>query len=434
MLRRLGKLLTLLLAGTLILAGSILLLILLVSFTSWPQWVYGCILVGGISLLLIPEVRASARAVGSMVVGLIVGLVSSLVIRAMFWIMIRSAKAESHDGIQLLSTEEDQAFFLKTHQALDLIKDKDPLNYRRAQCFLRFITDFGIGGHYDSAHKAFHVDMFLFKNESLEEYAAEIIHEAIHGRLDRCRIPHQREPARHESICQQVQVRFLKRIGQDELAHGVQLARDWWLPEALKGRVAAHIESQREQLSTKPGLLNRWSASFYGALASWNRKPPMNGEGAETILRTYKQGSLDVFEIDNNGDGKADTRVYVEGGAIRQSDSDSQGSGRWDYRGFYTDGRLTRCEWLSSDGAIEKLGYVKYLKQGTQSEIYWTNPNGQLESVAFCNGPPNAGESAVGYAAVDSMGVVTAAQGRTRYKMGEKVSIDLSQREPDPLS
>ncbi len=412
----------LLFIGLAILIGTIVLMMVLMSFTSWPYRTYamcGWLLITGLLAIVVPQVRTIVLKVVFMPIRLVIG--SPLFHRTLIALIMRNAKRETYENLQLLSyfsKAGDQTFFEKTRQALDFIKTNDSLNYRRVQRFLRLITDFGIGGHYDAHYHAFHVDRFRLQRETIECYASGIIHEAIHGRLEHCRISYRENAARHEYLCKKLQVRFLKKVGQDELAQTLQFARDWWLPESKR----RYMESLKGEVAKESWLAYR-ALEVGLAVQKLSGKPQASHR--EALVRTYKQGDCDVSEYDYNKDGKTDCWIYREGNTIRV-ERDLKASGKVDYRKFLEGGKETRFEWdEDGDSVMEKIGRVKYYKQDTESEIYSFTSNGSLYNVQY-----RVGRNVVGQAAI-SDGVVTNTQGRVRHNAGERISMNLSNGNPE---
>ena len=417
----------LLFIGLAILIGTIVLMMILMSFTSWPYWTYAAcgwvLIIIGLLAVVIPEVRKTVWNIVLTPLRLTIG--SPLLYRALVALMMRGAKRETYENLQLLcyfSKERDRTFFEKTRQALDFIKTHDVLNYGRVCQFLRLITNFGIGGHYDAHYQAFHVDRFRLQQETVESYASEMIHEAIHGRLRRCRIPYRGNAARHEHICKAVQIRFLRRVGQEELAQNLQFADNWWLPEPRRRSRDDYLKSLGVEVAKESGLVNRVVESGLGAMQKLIGGSKGNSE--EAFVRTYKQGNCDVFECDYNKDGKTDCWIYCEGNTIRV-EQDLKASGKIDRRTFVEGGKATRLEWdEDGDGVMERIGCVKYYKQDTESAIYWFTATGSLRNIQY-----RVGVNIVGQLTV-SEGVITNAEGHVPHNVGERISMSLSNWNP----
>jgi len=329
------------------------------------------------------------------------------------WAM-RGSLREIHDGIQLLSYRDDEDFINKTRAALNFIRSHDPLNYARIRRFLDMVTDLGFaGGYYDSDRRAYHADQFEARDESTVSYAAGIIHEAIHGRLERCRIPYRGNEARHENLCKQVQARFLDKVGEHRLANMVRSSEEWWLVEAVRSRRAAFLEHMRHHYRSEGGMHGFCLARFYGvALGKQNRESTLKP------LRQYKQNQFDALEFDCDRDGKADQWEYYEEGVLKMIELDSQRGGWVNQRTVYSNGELCRIENLKQDGTTEHLGFVKHSKQGTRKEIYWTTPEGHLTAIQLY-----IGTQLIGKAIVDDKGTVIETKGQPRYRVGQKVVI-----------
>lgn len=421
-------------------SGIVLLITAAVSNGSLPYATYTTIFLvsfGGPFVLLVPELRGATRNV---LLATIRVVFAPIIYRVAFAWIVRNAEQETYDNLRLLSLDKDQTFFAKTRQALDLIKTRDPLNYQRVRTFLRLITDFSYG-HYDIYHQAYHANRFELKEESLESYASGIIHEAIHGRLQRCRTPYRANTARHESICKQVQLRFLTRIGAHELAQSLRSTRDWWLPQAKKEKIAQYVQSAKKESLREGGIASHLAVGWLTAIQKFTGHAQADGE--PRVMRTYKEGNIDVSEVDYNGDGKTDGWIYAEGDTLLRCERDMNGDGQLDWWGSWegnqarieldtrgsgkidrrfvlTDGLLSRSEWdTNGDGAADKIGVVRYYKQQTESVIYWFTSTGDVFAIEY-----RAGDSVIGEAAVQG-GVVTNTTGRTRHKVGEKISETL---------
>ena len=275
---------------------------------------------------------------------------------------------EDQDGIRLLSHRYDEDFIEKTRDALTLIKTHDPLNYRRVTRFLRMITDLGFGeSYYDPRYHACHVDQLELRKESIPHYAAGLIHEAVHGRLERCQIPYQGNEARHENLCKQVQVRFLERIGEQRLANIVRSTEDWWSDETVHERRTMFLEAMRDEYKAHGTVPDQCLGRFYGMLA---RRSRQQGQIPKLkLLRQYKQDHLDVLEFDRDGDGKVDQWEYYDEGVITMVEMSIRRDDLVDQRHIYVNGLLSRIEKLGPDRAVTNIGYVTYYKQGTQKKI-----------------------------------------------------------------
>lgn len=284
------------------------------------------------------------------------------------------------------------------------------------------MTDFGIGGHYDAHYQAFHMDRFRLQQETVESYASGMIHEAIHSRLERYRIPYRGNAARHEHICKGVQIRFLKRVGQEELAQTLQFADNWWLPEPIRRSSVDYLKSLRAEVAQQSGLADRVVEGGLGAMQTFFDRSKENSR--EALVRTYKQGTCDVLEYDYNKDGKTDCWIYREGDTIRV-ERDLKASGKVDYRKFLEGGKETRFEWdKDGDGVMEETGCVKYYKQDTESEVYSFTSNGSLYNVQY-----RIGRNIVGRVTV-SDGVITKTEGRIPHNIGERISVDFNNGNP----
>ncbi|KIU45225.1 MULTISPECIES: hypothetical protein [Bradyrhizobium] len=123
----------------------------------------------------------------------------------------------------------------RVEQALQLIKDSDPLNYARVVRSLdRVWVDLipASVALYDSSLNACVIDErhVVDPATTLERIASTIIHEATHARLEGWGIAYvERDRSRIEAICQRRELKFLARLPESEaLREEIAWSIEWY--------------------------------------------------------------------------------------------------------------------------------------------------------------------------------------------------------------
>jgi hypothetical protein len=123
--------------------------------------------------------------------------------------------------------DNDFAFVAATVEALRLIERVDPRRFRQVRRYLQCIVNRELlsGGQYNHRHHACFVDFARYqlgpgepyREWRLAQYAALIVHEATHGRLDTAYFPYSRNTrAQAERICVAEERRFVARLRSEE--------------------------------------------------------------------------------------------------------------------------------------------------------------------------------------------------------------------------
>ena len=166
------------------------------------------------------------------------------------------------DRFTLYSIENDQVFFAKAIEALELLKKVDSRRYQRAQRYLPILAHVRQGGNfYKHSAKAFYVHK---PPDDAAFFASEIVHETTHAYLiDRGFRYNKNARERHERLCTKEQLNFIIKTinSQEHMPHSQkdELIRQWrtWFEERLasgwwhdknvrKDRIVALREMLRE--------------------------------------------------------------------------------------------------------------------------------------------------------------------------------------------
>lgn len=191
-----------------------------------------------------------------------VGWVRSLVLRALASTCPHT-KVGAFDLVDLAATGCLSLLVQRVGAALDLIKTYDYRRFIRVERNLRRIALISAGGEfYHHGLRAYVVDLDNLKRRPIPEFAATIVHEATHARLERAGIHTTRSnQGRIEGICTEEAAAFAERLpGEQGLAERLRrtLENPWWMPEELRRR--------RHEQITSSGM-PRWLQSFFRRLA-----------------------------------------------------------------------------------------------------------------------------------------------------------------------
>jgi len=150
-----------------------------------------------------------------------------------------------HLGISIVGASIDTAsqreLLQRTIEALNLLQQSDQRRLRRVQTYLKHIVHDELPGplaKFDGRAEACYVDFARFQFDRAPAsmvwaYAAILVHESTHGRIERSRIPYDAtHRARIERLCEAEAVRFLRR-------HSQQAAEAWHRIAAKPGRHVA---------------------------------------------------------------------------------------------------------------------------------------------------------------------------------------------------
>jgi hypothetical protein len=146
---------------------------------------------------------------------------------------------QEYENILIIGNDD---FIKRTIDALNLLKDRDNVNYRRVTKYVNKIIQSKRSG-IAIMSKVFKVGDKTSLKSSLEWYASCIVHDAFHSMLShRFKVPHRyiarwalspctKLAKRHEEICIRAQTRSLKKIGgsNHEISHlSTVVGSEYW--------------------------------------------------------------------------------------------------------------------------------------------------------------------------------------------------------------
>jgi len=120
-----------------------------------------------------------------------------------------------------IKIQGNKNFCDQTKLALDLLKEKDGHNLKRAMKFFRFIVQYKVSGTTPNQKVFFVGNKTAFSNPkdiqfSIIWYASCIMHDAVHQEIfRRFKRTDENEMERWEIICCRLQIKCLKKIGGD---------------------------------------------------------------------------------------------------------------------------------------------------------------------------------------------------------------------------
>lgn len=117
-------------------------------------------------------------------------------------------------------------FIDRTQEALEVLRQLDPFNYRRVLTYIDQINEVQYGSAIDTKNRVFHVGTLTAfpeiagapQEKAIKLYAVSIVHEAVHSELDNrfCIDPYtfdERIRRKHEEIALRVQGRSSVKLG-----------------------------------------------------------------------------------------------------------------------------------------------------------------------------------------------------------------------------